>query len=130
MYSSNSLFVKTCHLNFKTYTFKQLWTFIHNCINCMWNGNKKYLILLYGVEQKSLTIIRLRSFCVLLKNIYYFYFRHEGIGLERCLEIRISLRLLFTQGLNSHIRIVIKFNVLSKICSSHKKYSWNELLLI
>lgn len=86
----------------------------------MWNGNKKYLILLYGVEQKSLTIIRWRSFRVLLKNIYYFYFRHEGIGLERCLEIRISLRLLFTQGLNSHIRIVIKFNVLSKMIHTQK----------
>lgn len=64
----------------------------------MSNGNKKYLILLYGVEQKSLAIEG--PFCVLLKNTYYFYFRHEGIGLERCIEIRISLRLLFAQGLN------------------------------
>lgn len=32
------------------------------------------------------------------------------------------LRTFFSHGLSSHIRIVVKFNVMSKISLKHKKY--------
>lgn len=39
-----------------------------------------------------------------------------------------TLRVVFTQGFSSQIWILIKCNVMSKMCSKQKKYKWNELL--
>lgn len=38
------------------------------------------------------------------------------------------LKVFFTQGLTSQIRIFVKFNVMSKTCFKHKKYLWNKIL--
>lgn len=58
-----------------------------------------------------------------IKYLYNHVTRREGeMNCMFKIKHHFTLRSLFTQGLSSKNRINIKFNVMTKICSKHKKY--------